>query len=118
MKARRPSPLAFRKACEEAVRSLAFLGVFVGLFFYGVCLSRTRLGPIPLNRSAMTVLAWDSGLCVKVRCVLCGWSILIEAEKRRSELAMFVAPRALATFVPREYDAKVSGIPHVRRRQS
>jgi hypothetical protein len=51
---------------------------------------------------------WDSGLCIGAGCVLCGWSILIEAERRREELALFVAPRALATWLPREYDAKVS----------
>ena len=49
---------------------------------------------------------WDSGLCVGTGCVLCGWSILIEAERRREELALFVMPRALGTLLPREYDAK------------
>ena len=49
---------------------------------------------------------WDSGLCIGTGCVLCGWSILIEAEKRREELALFVIPRALGTLLPREYDAR------------
>ena len=38
--------------------------------------------------------------------MLCGWSILIEAERRREELALFVMPRALGTLLPREYDAR------------
>ena len=33
---------------------------------------------------------------------------MIEAEKRRMELALFVAPRALATLFPRAYEANVS----------
>ena len=50
---------------------------------------------------------WDSGLCVQAGCVLCGFSILIEAEKKRQEVAMFVAPRAAATLLPRAYERKV-----------
>lgn len=110
IKGRKPSVLAFRRACEEAVRSSAFLGAFVGLFYYGICLSRTRLGPKLFSRETITPMMWDSGLCIMAGCILCGWSILLEAEKRRQELAMFVAPRALATFLPREYDAKVSSL--------
>ena len=107
IKARRPSPTAFKKACEAAIRSSAFLGAFVALVYYGICLSRTRLGPVLFSRKTITPMMWDSGLCVRVGCILCGWSILIESEKRRPELAMFVAPRALATFIPSEYDEKV-----------
>ena len=106
VKARKPSYKAFKRACEEAVRSSAFLGTFVGLFYYGVCLSRTRLGPKLFNYDTVTPQMWDSGLCVGTGCVLCGWSILIEAERRREELALFVMPRALGTLLPREYDAK------------
>ncbi|KAL9074266.1 MAG: hypothetical protein Q9161_002460 [Pseudevernia consocians] len=108
VKARSPSFRAFRRACEEAVRSSAFLGAFVALFYYGVCLSRTRLGPRIFSREFITPMMWDSGLCVGAGCVLCGWSTLIEAEKRRMELALFVAPRALATLFPRGHDANVS----------
>ena len=48
--------------------------------------------------------AWDSGLCVAAGCAGCGWSILVEQARRRQELALFVAPRALATALPRRYD--------------
>ena len=108
VKARNPSTKSFRRACREAVRSSAFLGAFVGLFYYGVCLSRTCLGPKLFNQETVSPMRWDSGLCVGAGCTLCGWSILIEAEKRRPELALFVAPRAVASLLPREYDAKVS----------
>ena len=110
IKGRNPSATAFSKAIKEAVRSSAFLGAFVGLFYYGVCLSRTCLGPRLFGSWSISPLMWDSGLCVRAGCVLCGWSILLEAEKRRQELAMFVAPRALATLLPRNYDVRVRGL--------
>ena len=34
---------------------------------------------------------------------MCGWSILIENKRRRTELALFVLPRALGTLLPRRY---------------
>jgi hypothetical protein len=42
-------------------------------------------------------------MCVGCGCTLCGWSVLIENEGRRKELGLFVAPRALATLLPRRY---------------
>ena len=96
-----------QKACREAARSAAFLGAFISLFYYGVCLSRTQLGPRLVSKTTVTPMMWDSGLCVRAGCILCGWSILIEAERRRQELAMFVMPRAAATLFPRRYDKKV-----------
>ena len=38
--------------------------------------------------------------------MLCGWSILLENQRRREELALFVLPRALGTLLPRQYDAR------------
>ena len=107
LKARTLSLRTFRKACQDAIRSSAFLSAFVGLFYYGVCLSRTCLGPKFFDQNLVSPITWDSGLCIAAGCALCGWSILIEGRTRRPELAMFVAPRALATFLPRQYDIKV-----------
>lgn len=104
---RKPSWKALGRAFREALRSSAFLGGFVGLFWSGVCLSRTRLGPIVLSTKRVTPMMWDQGLCIRAGCLLCGWSILIEAERRRQEVAFFVAPKAAATFLPRRYDRKV-----------
>ncbi|KAL8797182.1 MAG: hypothetical protein Q9195_000649 [Heterodermia aff. obscurata] len=89
LRIRHASLSQLRKACREAARSSAFLGAFVSLFYYGVCLSRTRLGPKLVSKEIVTPLMWDSGLCVRAGCILCGWSILIEAERRRQELAMY-----------------------------
>ena len=97
----------FRRACGAAIQSSAFLGAFVGFFYYGVCLSRTILGPKIFDYATVTPMTWDSGLCITTGCILCGWSILIEAVERRPELALFVAPRALAIFLPRQYHVKV-----------
>ena len=108
IKARNPSFTSLKRAFVEAVRSSAFLGAFVSLFYYGVCLARTQLGPRIFSRETITPMMWDSGLCVGIGCLLCGWSAWIEPEKRRMELALFVAPRAWATLMPQVHDANVS----------
>lgn len=107
LKCRNPSRKALLWAFKEAFRSSAFLGAFVALFWTGVCLARTRLGP-RLFSSRITPSMWDQGLCIRAGCLLCGWSILIEAARRRQEMAFFVAPKAAATLLPRRYDMKVS----------
>ncbi|TKA71186.1 hypothetical protein B0A49_08236 [Cryomyces minteri] len=90
----------------DATRSAAFLAAFIALFYYGVCLSRTRLGPRLLSARAVTPMMWDSGLCVGAGCALCGAAVLVEQASRRTEIALFVAPRAAATVLPRRYDAQ------------
>lgn len=110
VKARKPSIRALRRALIDAMRSSAFLGAFISLFYYGVCLSRTRLGPKIIGPDTITPMMWDQGLCVGAGCLLCGSSILIEAEKRRQEVAFFVAPRAASTILPRRYNSKVRNI--------
>ncbi|KAH0562639.1 hypothetical protein GP486_002679 [Trichoglossum hirsutum] len=107
MRVRTPSRGAFIQAFKDAARSSAFLGAFVSLFYYSVCLSRTRLGPRLISNDVITPLMWDGGLCVGAGCTMCGWSILIEAARRRQEVAFFVAPRAAAVLLPRRYEKKV-----------
>lgn len=126
---RRPSLKSASLSIGGAAKSSAFLGSFLFLFYYGVCLARTRLGPLFYTRSKhetdvvdatsevhgqqrpntlvkITPQSIDSGLCVLTACSICGWSILVETPPRRAEIAMFVAPRALATLLPRTYDWK------------
>ena len=107
LRARSPSVKAFQQATQGAVRSSAFLATFISLFYYSICLSRTRVGPLVFSRDRVSAQAWDSGIDVGAGCLTCGWSILIEAEKRRQEVAFFVAPRAAATLFPRRFDQKV-----------
>ncbi|KAL5363526.1 hypothetical protein BJX96DRAFT_167550 [Aspergillus floccosus] len=98
---------SLRRAMSDASRTSAFLASFVSLFYYGVCLSRTRIGPKVFDKETVTPLMWDSGLCVGAGCFMCGWSILVESARKRQEVALFVAPRAAATVLPRYYDKKV-----------
>ncbi|CAK7232694.1 hypothetical protein SEUCBS140593_008347 [Sporothrix eucalyptigena] len=97
------NPRGVLRAIISAMRSSAFLGAFITLFFYGVCLARTRIGPLILGKSVAARQAIDSGLCTAVGCGLCGWSILVERASRRKDMGLFVAPRALATLLPRRY---------------
>ena len=101
-----PTPERLFRVVKEAARSSSFLGAFVALFYYGVCLARRRVGPKiypKVNPQAM-----DGGISVAVGCLLCGTSIILEKPSRRQEIAFFVAPRALATAFPRRYDRRVS----------
>lgn len=93
------------RAFLSASRSSAFLGSFITLFYYGVCLSRTRVGPHLVGTDVEARQKIDGGMCVGAGCFLCGWSVLLEPSSRRRELALFVAPRAVATMLPRKYDA-------------
>ncbi len=100
---RRPSARSVLRAILSAARSSAFLGAFIALFYYGVCLARSRVGPRVLGRHPAACQTMDGGLCIGTGCVLCGWSIFLENAGRRKDMALFVAPRALATLLPRRY---------------
>ena len=100
---RRPRRASPARALLSASRSSAFLAAFITLFYYGVCLGRTRLGPRLLGRGAPARRRIDGGLCVGAGCALCGWSVLVETAARRKDMALFVAPRALAALLPRRY---------------
>ncbi|KAK3397383.1 hypothetical protein B0T20DRAFT_394497 [Sordaria brevicollis] len=102
---RKPDFPALKRALVSACGSSAFLGAFITLFYYGVCLARTRLGPCIVGKDAKACQKIDGGLCVGTGCAMCGWSILLENASRRKDMALFVAPRALATLFPRRYDA-------------
>ncbi|KAK8130109.1 hypothetical protein PG999_002489 [Apiospora kogelbergensis] len=101
--ARRPSFRKLKSALLSAARSSAFLGAFITFFYYGVCLARTRIGPHLLGRDTEARNRIDGGLCVGTGCFACGWSIMLENPGRRKDMALFVAPRAMATLLPRRY---------------
>ena len=125
-KNRRALKRALLVAFVSAARSSAFLAAFIALFYYGVCLARTRVGPrilalttaphttsLSSTAKEKTALAQriDSGLCVGTGCLLCGWSVLLErggaGGSRPANLALFVAPRALGTLLPRRYPLRL-----------
>ncbi|KAK9801035.1 hypothetical protein SCARD494_01015 [Seiridium cardinale] len=101
--ARNPRLDAFKGALVSASRSSAFLAAFITFFFYGVCLARARVGPHLIGKDPASRTKIDAGICVGLGCFLCGWSILIEVPGRRKDIALFVAPRAMATLLPRRY---------------
>ncbi|KAL7795242.1 hypothetical protein V8C37DRAFT_374940 [Trichoderma ceciliae] len=100
---RNPKQINLIKAITGSTRSSTFLATFITLFYYGVCLGRTRLGPRILGEDISSRQRIDQGICVGTGCYLCGWSVLLETAGRRKDMALFVAPRALATLVPRRY---------------
>ena len=102
-KGKLPTPRSLARTAASAARSSAFLAAFIALFYYGVCLARTRLGPRLLGGHPAARQRIDGGVCVGAGCALCGWSLLLEAPHRRGEVALFVVPRALATLLPRRY---------------
>ncbi|KAF0330946.1 hypothetical protein GQ607_001815 [Colletotrichum asianum] len=91
------------RALLSASRSSAFLGTYITLFYYGVCLARTRLGPHIIGKDRDARQTIDAGFCVGTGCCLCGWSVLVETQSRQKDMALFVAPRAMATLLPRRY---------------
>ncbi|KAI9055549.1 hypothetical protein LZ554_000496 [Drepanopeziza brunnea f. sp. 'monogermtubi'] len=101
--ARNPSSKGLKHALKSSARSSAFLSTFIALYYYGICFTRSRVGPLILGTSTSARQQIDGGMCIGGGCALCGWSVLIENEARRKELGLFVAPRALATLLPRRY---------------
>ncbi|GAA6047342.1 hypothetical protein JCM3770_001897 [Rhodotorula araucariae] len=83
-----------------ASRSSAFLATFVASVYLGVCLTRTRLPQLARALgAAVPQQPLDAGACVLVGCALCGASVLIENKRRRREMALYCAPRALYALV-------------------
>ncbi|KAK9317439.1 hypothetical protein V1522DRAFT_398282 [Lipomyces starkeyi] len=89
-------------ALFSACRSASFLGMFVALAWYSVCFTRTRAGPYLFPK--VKRLRWDDTVGPALGSFMCGWSVLLENPRRRGELALFVAPRALGAFLPEDFD--------------
>jgi hypothetical protein len=81
-----------------AVRSSTFLGSFIGIIWYCICLVRTRIGHQVLGLD-QTLL--DDTLGPLVGCMMCGLSLLIESKHRRGEMTLYVVPRALFSLTER-----------------
>jgi hypothetical protein len=101
---RNPTKKSLIYAMKSSARSSAFIGAFTALYYYGVCLGRTRLGPRILGTTNPARQTLDSGVCIGTGCAICGWTILLEHEGRRKDIGLWVAPRALATILPRRYN--------------
>ena len=85
------------KVLTGAARSAAFLATFIVGNWFPICLARSALLPrlfpsVPFN-------FWDAGLGPRLGSIACGFSIFIEEKRKRAEMALYVAPRALFAMV-------------------
>jgi len=83
---------------KAAMRSSAFLAAFIALTWYGVCLTRTRVGHQIFGIDQTRL---DRTMAPLMGCIMCGFSILIENKHRRGEMALYVAPRAIYSLMER-----------------
>ncbi|CAO3676272.1 unnamed protein product [Rhizopus stolonifer] len=83
---------------KASIRSSTFLGTFIGIIWYSICLVRTRVGYQLLGVSQSRL---DNTLAPLVGSILCGLSLLIESRHRRGEMALYVMPRALFSVTGR-----------------
>ncbi|KAA1110808.1 hypothetical protein PGT21_032124 [Puccinia graminis f. sp. tritici] len=103
---RAPVRTAFRILLNSS-RSAGFLSSFVGLTWAGVCIGRSRGMHELLNMilrgtglgDPITGTDLDGRVAPQLGSLLAGFSILIENKKRRGEMALYVATRALCATV-------------------
>lgn len=88
------APLAnLLKVLLGAARSAAFLATFIVGNWFPICLGRTAL--LPRLFPNVPFRFWDGGLGPRMGSIACGFSIFIEEKRKRAEMALYVAPRAL-----------------------
>lgn len=58
-----------------------------------VCVGRSLL--LPRLFPSVSFNYWDAGLGPIMGSWTCGWSVFIEEKRKRAEMALYVAPRAL-----------------------
>ncbi|KAI9259077.1 hypothetical protein BY458DRAFT_440641 [Sporodiniella umbellata] len=85
----------------STVRSSTFLGSYIGIIWYCVCLVRTRIGHQVLGVNQTRL---DNTLGPLLGSMLCGLSLLIENKHRRGEIILYVLPRALHSTTGRIYN--------------
>ncbi|KAI8903203.1 hypothetical protein EDD86DRAFT_215583 [Gorgonomyces haynaldii] len=79
---------SLKRIALSTLQSSTFLATFIVIFMSGVCVLRNARGDLPDNRFYYYLLG-----------VLCsGSAIMLEKPSRRSELAMYVFPKGLASL--------------------
>ncbi|PWN54484.1 hypothetical protein IE53DRAFT_645 [Violaceomyces palustris] len=81
------------KVLVGSARSAAFLATFIVGNWFPICLARTAILPRLLPN--VDFRFWDSGLGPRLGSIACGFSVFIEEKRKRAEMALYVAPRAL-----------------------
>ncbi|CAG8471157.1 13644_t:CDS:2 [Dentiscutata erythropus] len=79
-----------RKCVQNTVRSSTFLAVFVSTYQSQICIHRNLVKNIGLNFNSK-YLYWLTG-------VISGLTILIEHKNRRSDLTVYVVPKAVESL--------------------
>ncbi|KAH9824967.1 hypothetical protein DFH28DRAFT_878051 [Melampsora americana] len=99
-------------------RSAAFLSTFVALTWSGVCMGRSTAAHALLNllsSSPVSTTYMDSNFAPQIGSFLAGWSIMIENKKRRGEMALYVAMRALYAAIDQILPARL--LKNIKRHQ-
>ncbi|PWN21591.1 hypothetical protein BCV69DRAFT_248115 [Microstroma glucosiphilum] len=84
---------AIQKVLMGSARSASFLATFIASIWFMVCLGRTVL--LPRLFPSVSHRFWDRGLGPLMGSFACGFAIFIEEKRKRAEMALYVAPRAL-----------------------
>src|SRR5262245_60705686 len=85
-----------------ALRSATFLSVYVTLYWFTVCFTRSLVLPRVFPKISHDF--WDGPYgAIFAGCLMCGSSVWIENGRRRGEMALFVMPRALRTLLPEKW---------------
>ncbi len=81
------------KVVTGAARSAAFLATYISSIWFMVCVGRSLL--LPRLFPDVSHNYWDAGLGPIMGSWACGFSVFIEERRKRAEMALYVAPRAL-----------------------
>ncbi|KAE8212652.1 hypothetical protein CF319_g5284 [Tilletia indica] len=76
-----------------AARSASFLATYITIVWFSVCLVRSVAFPRMFPHISHQY--WDAGLGPLIGSWMCGFSIFLEEKRKRAEMALYVAPRAL-----------------------
>ncbi|PWN42057.1 hypothetical protein IE81DRAFT_290943 [Ceraceosorus guamensis] len=90
--AKQPLPVLL-KVLKGSARSASFLSTFIASIWFMVCLGRSILFPKLFPHVSHSF--WDAGFGPLLGSLTCGWSVFIEEKRKRAEMALYVAPRAL-----------------------
>ncbi|CAO1613865.1 unnamed protein product [Parajaminaea phylloscopi] len=84
---------AISKVLIGSTRSASFLATYIASIWFMVCFGRTMV--LPRLFPSISHSFWDRGLGPLMGSFACGLAIFIEERRKRAEMALYVAPRAL-----------------------
>jgi predicted neutral ceramidase superfamily lipid hydrolase len=85
----------FKQALKTTIRSSCFLASFMSIIWGTICISRNSFNPGD-QKSGQLLATF-----------LCGFSVLIERQDRRKQLAMYTLPKAIESFLEVRVDRQV-----------